>query len=220
MKMCDCVQGRLPCTCQPQPIAAQSAPFSNANQLLNEQPIAAQSAPDEREAVTMQQVLTAYEYATEHPHKYLRGTTNWCAAFAHSLNEQLGAAWQRAQSAPVVPDGYVLVPIKPTIEMVEAGYEASLGMPDRSGHARAIEMFDAMIAAAPQPAARHASPMQRAYPDWGIVRQSDKAISIVHGATYVTFSESETDKRMPWLVEFLAYLLAGNDPAARQEQGE
>lgn len=49
-----------------------------------------QSAP--AGAVTMQQVLIAYDYATDHPHKYLRGTTNWCAAFAHSLNEQLDAA--------------------------------------------------------------------------------------------------------------------------------
>lgn len=66
---------------------------------------AAQSAPaGEREAVTMQQVLAAYGYATDHPHKYLRGTTNWCAAFAHSLNEQLGAAWQRTQSAGVPDD--------------------------------------------------------------------------------------------------------------------
>lgn len=37
-------------------------------------------------AVTLQQVLKAYEYAESHPHKYLRGTTNWCAAVAHSLN--------------------------------------------------------------------------------------------------------------------------------------
>lgn len=37
-------------------------------------------------AVTLQQVLTAYEYAESHPHRYLRGTTNWCAAVACSLN--------------------------------------------------------------------------------------------------------------------------------------
>lgn len=51
--------------------------------------VAAQPVADEREAVTMQQVLIAYDYATENPGKYLRGTTNWCAAFAHSLNGQL-----------------------------------------------------------------------------------------------------------------------------------
>lgn len=37
-------------------------------------------------AVTLQQVLSAYEYAESHPHKYLRGTTNWCAAVAWSLS--------------------------------------------------------------------------------------------------------------------------------------
>lgn len=36
-------------------------------------------------AVTLQQVMSAYEYAESHPHKYLRGTTNWCAAVAWSL---------------------------------------------------------------------------------------------------------------------------------------
>lgn len=42
--------------------------------------------------ITLEQVLKAYEYANSHPHKYLRGTTNWCAAVAHSLNEQTPAA--------------------------------------------------------------------------------------------------------------------------------
>ena len=37
-------------------------------------------------AVTLNQVLAAYDYAEAHPHKYLRGTTNWCAAVAHKLN--------------------------------------------------------------------------------------------------------------------------------------
>lgn len=61
-------------------------------------------------------------------------------------------AWQAAlaqQPAPAVPKGWKLLPIKPEIEMVEAGYEASLGQPDRSGHARAIEVYDAMLAASP-----------------------------------------------------------------------
>lgn len=38
--------------------------------------------------VTLEQVLNAYDYANSHPHKYLRGTTNWCAAVAHALNVQ------------------------------------------------------------------------------------------------------------------------------------
>lgn len=48
------------------------------------------AAPD---AITMADVMRAWEYAEDHPHKYLRGTTNWCAAVAHSLN-------QRNPSAP------------------------------------------------------------------------------------------------------------------------
>jgi len=36
--------------------------------------------------ITLQQVLKAYDYANCHPNKYLRGTSNWCAAVAHSLN--------------------------------------------------------------------------------------------------------------------------------------
>lgn len=39
-------------------------------------------------SITLEQVLKAYKYADSHPHKYLRGTTNWCAAVAHALNVQ------------------------------------------------------------------------------------------------------------------------------------
>lgn len=39
-------------------------------------------------SITLEQVLNAYDYANSHPHKYLRGTTNWCAAVAHVLNVQ------------------------------------------------------------------------------------------------------------------------------------
>ncbi len=39
-------------------------------------------------SITLEQVLKAYEYADSHPHKYLRGTTNWCAAVAHALNAE------------------------------------------------------------------------------------------------------------------------------------
>lgn len=44
------------------------------------------------DAVTMADVMRAWEYAEDHPHKYLRGTTNWCAAVAHSLNKQRASA--------------------------------------------------------------------------------------------------------------------------------
>jgi len=48
--------------------------------------------------ITLEQVLKAYDYANSHPHKYLRGTTNWCAAVAHSLNAE-----QPAPVAVVMP---------------------------------------------------------------------------------------------------------------------
>lgn len=35
------------------------------------------------------QVMKAMEYADNHPHSYLKGTTNWCAAVAYSLNQQM-----------------------------------------------------------------------------------------------------------------------------------
>ncbi|OEC59482.1 hypothetical protein [Pseudomonas sp. ENNP23] len=57
-----------------------------------------------------------------------------------------------------VPEGWKLAPLKPTIEMVEAGYEASLGQPDRSAHARVIEQYDAMLAEAPTPPASEQQP--------------------------------------------------------------
>lgn len=49
-------------------------------------PAIAQPQPTPVAAVTYQQVFKAYEYAEAHPHKYLRGTTNWCAAVAYALN--------------------------------------------------------------------------------------------------------------------------------------
>lgn len=50
--------------------------------------------------ITLEQVLKAYEYANSHPHKYLRGTTNWCAAVAHILNDQTPT--DQHQVVPVV----------------------------------------------------------------------------------------------------------------------
>ena len=48
--------------------------------------------------------MRAWEYAEDHPHKYLRGTTNWCAAVAHSLN-------QRNPSAPATVQGDAVRPL-------------------------------------------------------------------------------------------------------------
>ena len=56
------------------------------------------------DAVTMADVMRAWEYAEDHPHKYLRGTTNWCAAVAHSLNKQRASA-----PATVQGDGWIPV---------------------------------------------------------------------------------------------------------------
>lgn len=47
--------------------------------------------------ITLEQVLKAYEYADSHPHEYFRGTTNWCAAVAHSLNEHKPAAQHQGE---------------------------------------------------------------------------------------------------------------------------
>lgn len=51
--------------------------------------------------ITLEQVLKAYEYAEEHPHKYLRGTTNWCAAVAHSLNVLIAEANPAVERQPI-----------------------------------------------------------------------------------------------------------------------
>jgi hypothetical protein len=42
--------------------------------------------PQTSKNITWGEVLEAYDYATCHPDKYLRGTSNWCAAFAYKLN--------------------------------------------------------------------------------------------------------------------------------------
>ena len=63
--------------------------------------------------------------------------------------EYFAAAWQRTQSAGV-PEGYALVPVEPTPEMVNAALENSTGIDPRS---IVIEDYKAMLAAAPaQPA--------------------------------------------------------------------
>lgn len=59
-----------------------------------------ETAAQHQGGVTLEQVLNAYDYANSHPHKYLRGTTNWCAAVAHALNVQ--------QPAPVAVDPEML----------------------------------------------------------------------------------------------------------------
>lgn len=78
-------------------LAARNEPTRQSAGILRDRIKAALSASaepsapverDERAGITLGQVLKAYDYANDHPHKYLRGTTNWCAAVAHSLNKQ------------------------------------------------------------------------------------------------------------------------------------
>lgn len=58
-------------------------------------------------SITLEQVLKAYKYADSHPHKYLRGTTNWCAAVAHALNvQQLAQVADQAQCEECKGWGY------------------------------------------------------------------------------------------------------------------
>lgn len=68
---------------------------TNGCQLDKDSPPSAQVERYDRARTTLDQVLRAYDYAMQHPHKYLTGTTNWCAAVAHSLNDQARAALER-----------------------------------------------------------------------------------------------------------------------------
>jgi hypothetical protein len=66
------------------------------------------------------------------------------------------AAWQAAQAAqpaPTVPDGYVLVPVEPTAQMMERGSFAQEYAHDDITTTEAGNVYRAMIAAAP-----HAAP--------------------------------------------------------------
>lgn len=67
------------------------------------------------------------------------------------LSALLASAALSASHGEQVREGWKLVPVKPSIDMVEAGYEASLGCPDRGSYARVIEQYDAMLAATPSP---------------------------------------------------------------------
>lgn len=62
------------------------------------------------DAITMADVMRAWEYAEDHPHKYLRGTTNWCAAVAYSLNQRNPSDPATAVSSETVQgDGWIHV---------------------------------------------------------------------------------------------------------------
>lgn len=85
------------------------------------------------DAITMADVMRAWEYAEDHPHKYLRGTTNWCAAVAHSLNKQRASAPTTAQGdgwIPVserLPDVAQEVIVNSEFDGITAGFLDSYG---------------------------------------------------------------------------------------------
>ena len=85
--------------------------------------------------IDLAQVLKAYDYANNHPHKYLRGTTNWCAAVAHSLNEQ--AAPEAPRQEPIgrvsyIGNGFIRVRCAAPPALETLLYAAPLS-PDHSG---------------------------------------------------------------------------------------
>lgn len=79
--------------------------------------------------ISMAQVLKAYDYANDHPHKYLRGTTNWCAAVAHSLNAQAADSRSDLLAAliAITSSGPDAIPIKEAFEMAHRAIERASG---------------------------------------------------------------------------------------------
>jgi hypothetical protein len=72
--------------------------------------------------------------------KELFGWVSGCSGYDDAATELFNRMQARAAlSAPShseqVREGWQLVPVKPSIDMVEAGYEASLGHPDRGSYA-------------------------------------------------------------------------------------
>lgn len=73
----------------------------------------------------------------------------WC--FPDDLDVRIDAALAGKLPAPVVPEGWQLVPVNPTSEMISAG-NAALAYDCCSG--TADEAWPAMLAAAPKPEAK------------------------------------------------------------------
>lgn len=71
--------------------------------------------------------------------------------FVQRLLDSL-AAWQRAQSAPVVPEGWRLVPKQPTDSMVQAVIDSGYYATPATAWPILVEEYKAMLTAAPQPA--------------------------------------------------------------------
>lgn len=67
-------------------------------------------------------------------------------------NAEFLKLYRHAQPAPVVPDGYVMVPIEPTMSQELAGYKTlnDTGRMSRLMKTRLSNIYRAMLAAAPQ----------------------------------------------------------------------
>jgi hypothetical protein len=82
---------------------------------------------------------------------------NWEAKWTQQAWEgwQARAAWRRAQSAPVVPEGWKLVPEQPTDSMVQAVIDSGYYATPATAWPILVEEYKAMLSAAPaQPAAQ------------------------------------------------------------------
>lgn len=109
----------------------------------------AQPAP-ELAAIVERLNLSGYEYEGGEV------TPQNAAAIVDTLLQQLDDEVQgrNAQPAPVVPDGYVMVPIEPTMSQELAGYKTlnDTGRMSRLMKTRLSNIYRAMLAAAPQEA--------------------------------------------------------------------
>ncbi|WP_052767470.1 hypothetical protein [Klebsiella aerogenes] len=107
----------------------------------------AQPAP-ELAAIVERLNLSGYEYEGGEV------TPQNAAAIVDTLLQQLDDEVQgrNAQPAPVVPDGYVMVPIEPTMSQELAGYKTlnDTGRMSRLMKTRLSNTYRAMLAAAPQ----------------------------------------------------------------------
>lgn len=145
------------CPIKPQAIAAQSAPDAHERWLSdpNNEPFpgglsgipvpALQSAPDEREAF---EAAIRHSYPRNHYLYLTRKADGYENPYISIRWDgfQAGAAWQRAQSAAGVPEGWRLVPVEATDDMLDAF--------QNFGGPSAHDAYKAMLAAAPQPAAQ------------------------------------------------------------------
>lgn len=112
----------------------QAEPVTTANKL-----------PDDFDFDSFNNV-TWLECVASNPHMH-SPTTSTIARVALELNKRIGAG-----NSPVIPDGYVMVPIEPTMSQELAGYKTlnDTGRMSRLMKTRLSNIYRAMLAAAPQ----------------------------------------------------------------------